>query len=319
MAFQKIEFMGDTFEFPESMPDSEIQDVLTNVALENDKPTLNEVSNAEPQAVDLTEEEVVAEDLEKIITSAATTVGVPPQYMLAIAAAESNLKPRAKNPRSTASGLFQFIESTWNDQVATNGNKHGVMVGDVFDSRSNALMGAEFTKVNFDALTKFLGRPPTLEETYFAHFSGLGGAKKILKKMKTNPKLSAVDAWGQKAADANPTIFTAGATAQDVLKKLTRRVTRASERFPDAAPKQEAVVTGLSDDEIQRELAFIATLEDSQVIERQDALRKRLGIGEFARNASGDMSRVEGGLFEDPDGNLVVIDDQGNRRDLDCG
>jgi lysozyme family protein len=72
----------------------------------------------------------------------------------------------------------------------------------------------------------------------------------------------------------------------------------------------------LSDEEIGRELSFLKTLPDEDRDKRQEDLRKRLGIGEFALNASGRMTPVEGGLFEDPAGNLVFVDAMGNRREI---
>lgn len=48
-----------------------------------------------------------------IITAAANRYGQSPSAMLAVARCESNLDPSAFNPRSNASGLFQFLPGTW--------------------------------------------------------------------------------------------------------------------------------------------------------------------------------------------------------------
>lgn len=47
------------------------------------------------------------------IHRAAIHRGVDYDYMLAISYRESRWNPLAKNPSSTASGLFQFLTSTW--------------------------------------------------------------------------------------------------------------------------------------------------------------------------------------------------------------
>lgn len=48
--------------------------------------------------------------------------------LIAIAKAESNLKPRARNPHSTARGLFQIIASTWYNYDC---------IGDKYDFKDN--------------------------------------------------------------------------------------------------------------------------------------------------------------------------------------
>lgn len=48
--------------------------------------------------------------------------------MIRIARAESNFKPRAKNPKSTASGIFQIIAGTWYSNDC---------VGDKWDFKDN--------------------------------------------------------------------------------------------------------------------------------------------------------------------------------------
>ena len=48
-----------------------------------------------------------------IITAAALEYGQSPAEMLRVARCESNLDPSAYNPRSGASGLFQFLPGTW--------------------------------------------------------------------------------------------------------------------------------------------------------------------------------------------------------------
>lgn len=50
-----------------------------------------------------------------------------PKRAVAIAKAESNLIPTAKSKTSSASGIFQFIKSTWNENCT----------GDVFNEDDN--------------------------------------------------------------------------------------------------------------------------------------------------------------------------------------
>ncbi len=52
-------------------------------------------------------------DIIAIITAAARRYGQSPSAMIAVARCESTLNPRAVNRSSGASGLFQFLPSTW--------------------------------------------------------------------------------------------------------------------------------------------------------------------------------------------------------------
>lgn len=52
-------------------------------------------------------------DIAEVIIQEATKYGVDPDLALFLADVESNLNPTAKNPNSSALGIFQFIDSTW--------------------------------------------------------------------------------------------------------------------------------------------------------------------------------------------------------------
>jgi uncharacterized protein YraI len=55
----------------------------------------------------------VAGDIESIIAAAAQRYGQSPAAMISVAQCESRLDPSAFNGNSGASGLFQFLPSTW--------------------------------------------------------------------------------------------------------------------------------------------------------------------------------------------------------------
>lgn len=69
----------------------------------------NTVAYESPQ--EIKEEKVLT--IEEKIVQEALRVGYSPTRAVAIARAESNLNPNAKNKTSSASGLFQFIDSTY--------------------------------------------------------------------------------------------------------------------------------------------------------------------------------------------------------------
>lgn len=106
-----------------------------------------------------------------IINAAAEKEGIPSELMQRIAGVESGNKANAQNPRSSAGGLFQMLDSTWTS-----------LGGDLKDKKDpvkNAEFGARLIKQNAEALQKSLGREPTYGEIYAAHMFGSGVAPMI--------------------------------------------------------------------------------------------------------------------------------------------
>src|SRR3990167_5091733 len=81
--------------------------------------------------------------LEEKILREAEIVDIDPQLALAVAFCESRLNPGAKNPNSTASGIFQFIRSTWKSTLERM--KLPVSL-DVFDADVNIRAGVWLMK-----------------------------------------------------------------------------------------------------------------------------------------------------------------------------
>ncbi len=129
-------------------------------------------------------------DIKAIITNAANRYGEDPDTAIRMAQLESGLDPNAKNPKSTASGLFQFLSGTWGDY----GNGRSP-----FDAEASADAGVRLMRDNRRALRRGLGREPTPGEIYMAHQQGAGGALSFLK----NPTAAAHTIVGSKAISLN--------------------------------------------------------------------------------------------------------------------
>jgi hypothetical protein len=178
-------------------------------------------------------------DIQAIINDAAAREGVDPELMQKIGGSESGHKATAKNPKSTAKGLFQFVDKTW----AEMGGKPGQQ----YDPYKNAELGAKYIKKNFEALSSALGREPSHGEVYAAHFFGTTGAKTLLTKADPNAPIEQSLAMFenpkrvQKVLKQNPNLQ--GKTTGQVLEELNAKMggnkqpaATAQEPAPSAKP-----------------------------------------------------------------------------------
>lgn len=115
--------------------------------------------------------------------------GLPQGYLERTAYIESKGDPNAKNPSSSAGGLFQFIDST--------AKAYGVK--NKFDPVQATDGAVDVAVDNMRILTKALGRKPTAAELYLAHQQGGTGAKRLL----VDPTAKAVDIVGIDAVRLN--------------------------------------------------------------------------------------------------------------------
>lgn len=167
--------------------------------------------------------EDVPEEVQPALTEAVRVSGVDAETLSTIARAESNFDPDAKNPNSSASGLFQFTNRTWKAMVNRHGEEHGITLDDRFDPRANAIMGGLLTKQNKEIIEAQVGREPTLQEIYLAHFAGIGTALKIIEKIEAGEgDAPASDVFSQREIDANPGIIEG--TIEETFNRLTSKV-----------------------------------------------------------------------------------------------
>lgn len=96
--------------------------------------------------------------------------GLPTGFLERTAQIESGGDPAAQNPKSSAGGLFQQIDS--------NAKEFGVT--DRFNAEQSTVGAAKFAKQNAVKLRNVLGREPTGAELYLAHQQGGAGAARLL-------------------------------------------------------------------------------------------------------------------------------------------
>lgn len=115
-------------------------------------------------------------------------------YLTRLAQVESSSNPLATNSRSSAKGLYQFIDKT-GAQYGLDKSKFGTSEY----TRDEIAAVRDFTADNKKVLVQGLGREPRSGELYLAHQQGAGGALKLLK----NPDELAVNTVGSDAVRLN--------------------------------------------------------------------------------------------------------------------
>ncbi len=156
--------------------------------------------------------------------------GVDFNYLVQTAIRESSLNPDARAATSSATGLFQFIESTWFEVMKDEGPRLGYQDfadhieehnGEFFvrnpmirqqildlrkDPQVSADLAAAFTRRNGEFLQQRFGRMPSPGELYIAHFLGPRGAERFFDAGLQQPDAVAANLF-PRPAQANPTIF----------------------------------------------------------------------------------------------------------------
>ncbi len=174
------------------------------------------------------------------LSLASSHTGADYDYLVKTARSESSFQAEAKAPTSSAQGLFQFIEETWIRTIKDEGDRYGLgkyagMITKtqagryIVDSpadratilalrknpKVSAMMAGAYAKRNADYVAGEIGRQPTSDELYIAHFLGPADAAKMIAYRDRQPFLSAPDMFPA-AAKANRTIFFSDAGARSI-------------------------------------------------------------------------------------------------------
>lgn len=226
------------------------------------------------------------------IADAARATGTDFSYLLAQAKIESGLDPMARARTSSASGLFQFIDSTWLATLDRHGAAHGLghlsQAIDTQGGRPNvrdpalrqqimalrhnpavaSVMAGALAQDNRAALLAATGREPDAAELYLAHFLGAGGATTFLRALTATPDRSAASLMPAAAA-ANRAIF-----------------------YADGAPRSLSQVMDLIRGKVGRAMNDTAVPASASAA-RPHAPLARFNAVDTASNASGEARRGE--------------------------
>jgi hypothetical protein len=208
--------------------------------------------------------------VETAIRRAAAATGVDFSLLVETARRESALNPTARAGTSSATGLFQFIESTWLDMVRRHGGQHGLgqyasalqqgadgatrreILALRNDPELSARMAGELARENAETLQARLGRAPNAGELYAAHVMGAGGAVRLIEAAQQGVA-NAAALFPREAAANRGLFYTNGAarSAQGLLDRLSLDATASVgdrgrvERAPGETPLTPALAQAL--------------------------------------------------------------------------
>ncbi|MET1410942.1 transglycosylase SLT domain-containing protein [Roseibium sp. HPY-6] len=183
----------------------------------------------------------VASRIELAFQSASSSTGTSFDYLVKTAARESSFNPSAKAKTSSATGLFQFIESTWLETMKEAGPKHGLekfsdqiqrsksgkyyvkdaeVRQEILDLRKDpeisSMMAGALTQKNSAYLERKIGRTPTDGELYMAHFLGAHGASRLIDATNANPDMRADKMFSSQARANKPIFFHSNGKARSM-------------------------------------------------------------------------------------------------------
>lgn len=145
---------------------------------------------------------------------------IPNGYYKKLARVESSNNPNAKAKTSSATGLYQFIDSTWGNLVKEMGKDY--TLEDRKDPKKSQEVIEYFTKKNEKYLKNKLDREPNEAELYLTHFLGMPRAGKLLKTIQDNPHTDISNVLPDNVIKANP--FLKGKKAFEVYNWSAKKM-----------------------------------------------------------------------------------------------
>ena len=102
--------------------------------------------------------EKLSAEFKQKVASIGKELDVDPNFLMAVMSFESGLDPKAKNPRSTATGLIQFMKATAEDLGTSTAALR----------RMSGVQQLDFVKTYFEKRIRERGKLKTIEDTYMA-------------------------------------------------------------------------------------------------------------------------------------------------------
>ncbi len=155
-------------------------------------------------------------------------------FLDALADVESSGDPFARATTSSAKGMYQFTDATWNAMVDRYGKTYGITREDVFNPNAQRIMVGLLTRDNAMELMRKTGKDPDEGDLYLAHFLGPSRAATVINNIGTQQIAAQLF---PDAARANRNIFykdgvpvTIEELQKNISSKIKRRIKRDDSR-----------------------------------------------------------------------------------------
>lgn len=232
-------------------------------------------------------------------------------YSAKVRRAESSNNPNAKNPLSSATGLHQFIDSTWLSNVKelrAMGQAEwaqGLTEDQLLAMRTNEQASEEvfqhFRQKNARALVN-AGMPVTDGTEYLAHFLGAGGAIKLLS---SDPNARAGDVLESVIpgfSKANPGMgdMTVAEVQAWANRKMTVKASDIALAQSTVSQIEDPELRGIASGELRRMYDARRALEAQSLLEYQTRLTERDSLTEAEiRNDHGLSDSAQNALVSE--------------------
>jgi hypothetical protein len=236
----------------------------------------------------------MAESISQQIRDAATARGIDPEVALKIANAESDLVSSAKNPRSSARGLFQVTDDTWKFYGGDPKKRN--------DVAENIRVGLKVIDSNRAEYKRRFGREPSQSELYTMHVFGKTGGPMVLS---SDPNTELKELLSPKVLKANPQFkrMTVAELSESMRKKMKEPAAAAPKAPVTAGP----AVAPATPKETIRPQAPVKQVAEESAPKRPEMSRDFLAsmgpsyMAALAASTLGDLSedREEGETDED--------------------
>lgn len=222
------------------------------------------------------------------------------RFMARVRRAESSGDDAARNPRSSATGRYQFTDGTWLAYYKRRFGNGGLSDAEILAKRGNGqLQDTLMRDLTADnaAFLRRQGEAVTEGNLYLTHFAGPGGARKLFE---ADGAANAAAVLGEAVAKANP--FLRDMTVDDVIRWAHRKMDSRPVARGAATPEVDTAVTR-SDAEaarIQAELDAV-TARIAELDARADADPTAPDMAEQLSGEEPDALPVDGEDFDLPE------------------
>ena len=225
----------------------------------------------------------------------------------AIGRVESGSGSAMRNPRSSATGYFQFLNGTYQEQLAAIRQRDPATAAEMQrlgkdHPISQAHAYAEYATNSEQVLRQALGRDPTATDMYAAHFFGAAGASQVLRAPGNTPVASLVSA---DVMNSNPHLR--GMTVDGFRQYYEQRLSVGADiaGFVFSNPTLNPI-------EPEARAAALQGLRDSGRLEDAARLERELADSSPARSAAlSELQRIQQELLRagsvEPDNNNLHL------------